>query len=399
MILNNIILLSNLAKEQVKYVAFKRHLLSDLIGHSDKTFLGILGPRGVGKTVLLKQAHALSTDSVYISLDTLDRDTDLFQLIQNLNTQYKFTKFYLDEVHFIDSINADLKKIFDFLEVKIVFTSSVSLKLIESAYDLSRRIKITKLMPFSFREFLSFNSLPCPPKLTFQELIEGHYTSEHILALPYLERYLRGGNYPFSLEVSDVLGALNSNLEKIVRSDIPRIKKVTIDELDLIAKVFKFIARSSVSDINPNTVANNLKITRYKGVQYLNLLEDAFIIKQILPVGTNVLKEPKVLLSIPYRLLELNYESAIGGLREDFAVDCLINAGLQFNYIKSKTGEKTPDFLVQSKQGEVIIEIGGKAKNFRQFKGIDSKIKKIIFSHDNQIADCRLPLAFLGLLN
>jgi predicted AAA+ superfamily ATPase len=347
---------------------------------------------------MLKQAHASTKSSIYLSLDTLDRETDLFELVERLSTNYHFEVFFLDEVHFLDNIDRDLKKIFDFLSVKLVFTSSVSLKLVESAHDLSRRVKLIKLLPFSFREFLNFNSLPCPPAISWGDLVSRKFTAEHSKIIPYLSHYISGGNFPFSLEVSDILGALRNNLEKIIKSDIPRLQRLNIDEIDLIFKAFKFIARSSVSDINANTIANNLKITRYKAAQYLNLLEEAFVIKQVQPIGTNLLKEPKILLQLPYRLLELDYKSALGGLREDFAADCLTSAGIDFGYLKSTTGQKTPDFMISSEGASAIIEIGGGTKGFKQFKGIENNIKKLLFVEQAGVAEDRIPLAYLGLL-
>jgi hypothetical protein len=41
------------------------------------------------------------------------------------------------------------------------------------------------------------------------------------------------------------------------------------------------------------------------------------ILHEILPAGTNVLREPKILMAPPTRLLYRDYEDAVGGLRED----------------------------------------------------------------------------------
>lgn len=396
--LNNLILLNNLAKTSGNASQERRVLYSMLAQHTDRTFVGLLGPRGVGKTVLLKQLLANTSDAFYISVDSLDPDTDLFQLVQQLHQSYKFTTFLLDEVHYLDQINKYLKLIFDNLNVRVIFTSSIVLKLLESAHDLSRRVKLISIPPFSFPEFLKFNKLPTAAKLHWDDLLNGQYSSEHAATLPYLKKYLTGGNYPFSLEVVDVLSALRSNLEKIIQFDIPKLRSLTTEELPLIMKTFKFVGRSPSCDINPNVISNNLKITRYKAEQYVRLLESAFVLKQVFPAGTNLTKEPKILCGIPYRLLEQSYDECIGGLREDFAVSCLVEAGLEVEYLKGPRGVKTPDFLVHSSNQSVIIEIGGPGKTFEQFKGIDRKYRKVIFA-DGIGGDRRaLPLALLGFL-
>ena len=43
-------------------------------------------------------------------------------------------------------------------------------------------------------------------------------------------------------------------------------------------------------------------------------------------------------------------------------------------------GAKTPDYYIQYKDENIVVEVGGKSKGREQFKGITEK-KKIIFSH------------------
>jgi predicted AAA+ superfamily ATPase len=147
-------------------------------------------------------------------------------------------------------------------------------------------------------------------------------------------------------------------------------------------------------------------ITNYKAQQYLKLLEQAFVVHQVYPNGTNVLREPKVLLTLPFRLLELDEARAIGGLREDFAVECLSRTGMAFTYLKSQRGAKTPDYLVSHGAETFVVEIGGAGKTSQQFKNSPKDFQKIIFADelsasesdgDNQVIR-RLPLFMLGYL-
>jgi predicted AAA+ superfamily ATPase len=397
--INYLITLNNLAKEDGATNKQKRFIYTELTNHKDKTFLGLLGPRGVGKSILLKQLLADEDSAFYISLDSLDADTDIFKLVYDLHKNYKFNCFLLDEVHFIKDINKHLKLIFDNLKVRLYFTSSIALKLVESAHDLSRRVKIIKINTFSFSEFLYFKYAEKYEKINWEDILKGNFTTKHIESLPSLKYYLIGGCYPLSLDVKDVKSALKANLEKVIFADIPKLQVLTTEELPLILKTFQFIRRSPISDLNPSTISNNLQITRYKANQYINLLEQAFILKTIYPSGANVMKEPKILCHLPYRLLESSYEQVIGGLREDFAVSCFINAEFDVNYLKSKRGEKTPDFIVKAKGIKpVIVEIGGAGKSFSQFKNIDEKIKKVIFADHSDVERNTIPLGILGFL-
>ena len=118
--IQKLIELSNLAKEQASKMIRRRPLYEVLVAHQDKTYLGVLGPRGTGKTILLKQLLLEQTNSIYLSLDTLESDLDLFELLKTLNQQYKFQTFYLDEVHYNQTTDGSLKQAFDFLDIKIV---------------------------------------------------------------------------------------------------------------------------------------------------------------------------------------------------------------------------------------------------------------------------------------
>ncbi len=170
-----------------------------------------------------------------------------------------------------------------------------------------------------------------------------------------------------------------------------------MDELPVIEKMLKFIGKSTVDSINYSSISRNVGITKYKAESYLNGLTQALVTHVIFPKGTGVMREPKVLLTPPYRLLYNDYEYAAGGLREDFFAEMLTGASIEFHYLKSTRGSKTPDFLVQDKQGHIVLEVGGKGKGRSQFKGINVK-RKIILSHGDKIDDIRRPLFLLGYL-
>jgi hypothetical protein len=109
------------------------------------------------------------------------------------------------------------------------------------------------------------------------------------------------------------------------------------------------------------------------------------------------MKEPKVTMALPYRLLYKPLDEAICGLREDFFVEAFMALGKEIFYLKSIRGQKTPDYLIRNSE-DVVFEIGGKGKGKSQFKGLEVK-RKIIFSDDYNITDIRRPLFLAGLIN
>lgn len=394
--INKILELHKLAVIEAKRYPKQRFCFDDIRNNTGKHFLGITGLRGTGKSIILKQIAALTTDSIYISIDSID-ETDFFALIQKLNEDYKFNLFLLDEVHFIKNIDEVLKKIYDFLNIKVIFTSSVSLGMFKSAYDLSRRVKLLKIFPFSFREFLYFYENIKLPPLTIEQIINKDWDITHLKYSNYFERYLRGGNIPFSLEEPDIFPLLQNILHTIIHKDIPKITRLVVDELDLIQKTVSFIGKSGIDGINYSSISQNIGITKFKAQSYVELLQNAFILHRILPKGTNVLKEPKILLAPPFRLLFRDYNESIGALREDFFIEMLTAAGLKYYYLKSTRGAKTPDFMVYDNNNRIIIEVGGKGKGREQFKGITDK-KQMIFSHSERFDGIRRPLFLAGFL-
>ena len=210
------------------------------------------------------------------------------------------------------------------------------------------------------------------------------------------DNYLRGGLLPFSLEESDPLPLLGNVVEKVITRDIPSVVRLSLDELDVLKRLLRFVGRSAVDGINYSTLASNLSVTKYKAEQYVQCLEKAFILHQVFPAGTNVLREPKVLMAPPYRLLYRDYEDAVGGLREDYFAESMRQVGRPFHYLKSTRGRKTPDFLIDGTE-KVVIEVGGKGKGREQFKGIKVG-QKLIVAHTLIPNERHVPLHLLGFL-
>jgi predicted AAA+ superfamily ATPase len=392
---NEILKLSELAKNDARHYPRHRSLFDKIVAEKGKHQIGIVGPRGAGKTVLLKQLHNQLEESIYISLDTIEHN--LFDLVQQLSEDYGYATFLLDEIHFSRDHDASLKKIYDFLRLRVVFTSSTALAMSQSAHDLSRRVALELLPPFSFREYLSFTAGIDLPRLTLEEILARQWLDEHMRQSHRFEAFLLGGNLPFALEEPDPLPLLSNILEKILLSDLPSISRLTLDEIETIRKIVRFIGRAHAEDINYSTIARNLGITKYKAQAYLELMSRALVLHVILPAGTNVLREPKVLMQLPYRLLYRELDDAIGPLREDFFADMLRGAGVPFRYVKSTRGAKTPDYLVQIGGEPAVVEIGGKGKGRSQFKGVNVN-KKMIFAHTDRTDELHRPLLLAGFL-
>ena len=390
--------LHELAKQDCLKYPRKRFLFEQLVRENGKHFVGIVGARGTGKTVLLRQYALENDDAFYLSADTLDQDDDAWELIRSLSEHYGFRTFLLDEIHFLPDATALLKRMYDFLDVRILFSSSVALAMRASAYDLSRRVRLLQLHVFSFREYLAFAHGMSLPRLGLEAVTAGRWAPEHLRARRFFDAYLRGGLFPFSLEESEPMRFLESIIEKVVTKDLPAVARLVVDELESIRRLLRFIGRSAIDGISYSSLSRNLGITKYKAEQYVGYLEKAFILHRVFPAGTNVLREPKILMAPPSRLLYREYEDAIGGLREDFFVESVKQAGIRFHYLKSTRGAKTPDYLIEDAPEKLAVEIGGRGKGRQQFKGVEID-RKLVFAHSSVPEGHRLPLFLLGYLS
>lgn len=389
--------LSAKARDEDKKYPKKRFIYSKITQFlPEPPSLALIGPRGTGKTVILKQLLSERESSFYLSLDTQKPAGGLFSFAKEAEEK-GIRLLLLDEVHTYPNFEMELKKIHDFLDLKLVFTSSSSLSLHESAYDLSRRVRSIQIAPFSFREFLFFEKEELLPAISFGDLIEENmaknYYGKVIHAEALFEKYLKGRNYPFTLGQEDANPLFRNILETIINKDLILTGQATPSEGMDIRRLIAFMGASTAEGINYSSLSKNIGITKYKSEKYSELLEKAFLIKRIMPEGSNVLKEPKILFTIPYRLLYKNYKECVGAIREDFFTDSMKFNGFGITYLKSSRGEKTPDYAI----GKTIFEIGGASKKASQFKGFSAE-KKIILSQPGKIDKLHRPLFFVGML-
>ncbi|MCF7929368.1 MAG: AAA family ATPase, partial [Spirochaetales bacterium] len=363
----------------------RRYAFQRLANEPGRPFIALIGPRGVGKTVLLRQVRALYSDAIYISADTLDGDTSIKEVIFYLYESMGINRFFIDEIHFIPEYAGALKELYDFHAVNIWFTSSVALSLYTSGWDLSRRVRILRLEPFSLREYLAFrydiDLEALPLKTVFEDTIPASY----LRLFSYFKEYVKGGLYPFLLEAGSDFEQFTSIKEKIIHDDIPNFdRSMNIEDVSNIEKVFSFIGKSPIDGMNYSSVANNTGITKYKAEKYLGLLEQSFLLSIAFPKGTNVLKEPKIFMELPYRLLFRAYDECVEELREDFFALAMKQHKTNFSYLKTNRGQKTPDFLLDGKgidgsNRSFVLEVGGKGKGRSRFKGVSYERKIVVF--------------------
>ncbi|MBI2598590.1 MAG: ATP-binding protein [Candidatus Diapherotrites archaeon] len=396
-VLTDILAVNETSRKQAQKYPKRRFIFNELFFYS-KAFVGIAGLRGIGKTTALKQRLIESENAFYISLDAYN-NIDLFDLAKTLSERFGANELLLDEISYCKNWQQHLKKIYDSMELKVFFTSSVAIDIINSRVDLSRRIIVKKMHPFSFREYLAFGQKKDIPKMTINDIFDPKKMQKISRLDNYFEEYISGGLIPVFLEEKNT-GIFLSILERIIEKDL--VYSLNFDGKDLIniRAMLEYIANAGIDDVSYSSIARNVGITKYKAIHYVQALEKAFVLNPIKPKGSNVSKEPKILFVPPLRLVyskNKEIKENIGFLREEFFVESMKINDFETHYLKGQRGEKKPDYFTIINGQKFVFEIGGKQKNRTQIIHSKEKNKFILTQPANTINPYR-PLIFAGFL-
>lgn len=349
---------------------FKRYLYSQIDFKSK--LIGILGQRGVGKTILMRQIaksyDIKSSKMLYITADNIVKSLS--------DIAIEFSSFggellIIDEIHKAGNFALELKTIYDFVDIKVIFSGSSALEMENSKVDLSRRALFYKLYSLSFREFLAIKYNIDLPVLKFDEILASHQdiatdVKKQFKPLEYFKYYQEFGAYPFFTEGE--LGynlRLNEIVNIILDSEVAAIYNVDSDKINTIRKLLHLLCSSVPMELNIQNLAKQSAISRNTLYSYLYYLQKANLIEII---GGNF--KNKKLLNKPDKIYleNLNLYNILcsdknsGSIRESFFVSQI---KIKHNVKYSNIG----DFIVD---GKYIFEIGGKNKSFKQIKDIDN---------------------------
>ncbi len=390
---------SKQGKDSARAFGEKRDIYAQVKDHlGERIFIGLAGLRGVGKTILLRQLAAELPDSIYLSADALEGIGSLYELAKKLEDDYQTKYLLVDEIHGSPNWQKELKTIFDFLHLQVIFTSSSALSVLESKSDLSRRVIVLPMAAFSFREYIRFSKKEAVEPIELDFLLRNPkevYRKLHIYE-PYFTAFCAGHVMPSYLAAPRPQTILNV-LEKIIHQDLPVIAKLDKEDTMSIMRMLRFISASGVDGISYSSIATNCGIQKHKVIEYVALLQKAFVLQVVLPAGTNVMKEPKILVALPFRTHlapNLPADTLSGASREEFFIHHIW--ALHPSYLKSGRGEKLADYILSYKGKKLVFEIGGAGKTANQFKGIRADGKFILSQPGN--IQSGIPLILFGFL-
>lgn len=352
-----------ISSEDTSFLRYKYHEIN-----WNNRLIGLIGPRGVGKTTLVLQYIKNNLDTqqtLYVTAeDFYFADNRLIDLADD------FVKFggkylFIDEIHKYPDWSKELKLIYDYhQDLKVVFTGSSVLDIKKGSSDLSRRAVIYSMQGLSFREYLMLFKQIKVPIFNLEEILNHKVDLPQISRpLPLFADYLKKGYYPFARE-DDFNLKLQQVINQTLEADIPTYADMNVATGRKLKQLLAIVAQSAPFKPNMSKIAEMLKISRNNIADYLLYMEEAGMIIQLRSSteGIRALgKVDKVYLdntNLAYSLAVKNQN--IGNIRETFFLNQLsVN-----HYV---TSSLLGDFKIDS----IDFEVGGKNKGLKQIKNAE----------------------------
>jgi len=331
----------------------------------DGRLVGIIGPRGVGKSTMvlqrIKQSEEgthlyVSADNVYFTNHSLVDFADEF-------IKEGGTHLYVDEIHKYSGWSRELKQIYDtHPALHVVFTGSSVLDIKKGETDLSRRSLMYMMQGLSFREYLQL----------FHGIQSKVYTLDEILChkvtlpdvehpLPLFREYLSCGYYPFAIE-GDFVQRMMQVVDQTVEVDIPQYADMKASTARKLKRMLVILASLVPYKPSVENMATEIGVSKNNVPDYLVYLERSGMIGLLRDDTSgmrNLGKVEKVYVDNPSLMAVLTPVPNIGNIRETFF----------YNQMREKhdvTSSKVSDFTI----GEYTFEIGGHKKGKKQIEDV-----------------------------
>jgi len=343
---------------------YKREMVNKIAAYLDsREAIIIHGARQVGKTSLLNylmQNH-IKENVFYFDLelqnllDLCNQGTEQVYnyLIQKGADEKKRIYLIIDEIQYLKDPTKFIKVMHDhFPKVKLLVSGSSTFEIRKKFKEsLAGRIIAFQLYPLSLEEFLEFKNRTYKLKTENAQII-----NDELIILA--EEYIKFGGLPkIVLESKEekkhvyLSQIINTYIRKDIR-DIGNIRNIS-----LFNKLLEVLASQSGQILNISELSNAAGINRETVLQYLDLLENTFIIRRIAPFHKNLrselFKNPKVFMldtGIMHLLWLKEFPKIIfGNVFETFVFLELMKKSDRINFWRT-TNKQEVDFILNRKE-------------------------------------------------
>ncbi len=331
--------------------------------------LGLIGPRGVGKSTMLLQYIKMQldvNDTLYVSADHLYFASHT--LVDLADHFYKMggKHLFIDEIHKYNGWSTEVKQIFDsYSDLQLVISGSSILEISKGMADLSRRVPMYEMQGLSFREYLHLFHGVKMRAISMKNILQHEYEIpgvEH--PLPLFHDYLRRGYYPFGRDAAYDM-ELMQVVTQTMESDIPLYLNMNVSVGRKLKHLLMVVAESVPLKPVMQKLADVTGISRNYIQDYLTYMERGGMIAQLRDAVGGIRglgKTEKLYLDNTNLIYVLAPNRAeIGNVRETFFMN-------QMRVIGEVMCSPVSDFLVN----DMTFEIGGRKKGKKQISEVEN---------------------------
>ena len=390
----------NLTVVSMKYIRYMMYRVN-----WNARLIAIRGPKGVGKSTLMKQYIKSHFDRGDRHVLYISADTNYFTTHTLLEVAEKFVKIggqwlFIDEVHKYLNWSREIKEIYDlFGQLHVVLSGSSLIQINDGQADLSRRIVIYDMPGLSFREFLRLDVGLDFESTSLNLLLEnaGQFCAEvcaQCHPLEHFSRYLQFGYYPFYFEAKqEYYDKLENVINYIIDVELTKHRNMEVGNTRKVKALLQVISQMTPYEVDIAKLSKTTGIMRNTVLRYLAYMEEACLIRRLftdLKNITDLQKPDKMYLDNTNLLYTLcPQKPEIGTVRETFIANQLASAGHTIEY----AGYKRGDFRIDN---DIVIEVGGAEKGYGQLAGQDHSF---VAADDIESAYLRkIPLWAFGFL-
>jgi hypothetical protein len=348
---------------------FPRLLYSSLVDHLPKKQVTVItGMRRVGKSTALRHlldnlghTNYLYLDCERVEIRVLLTQPDYEAIREALELRgldlAKRCVIAIDEIQLVSVLPSLIKYLYDTYQVKFIVTGSSSYYLKNTfSESLAGRKRIFEMYPLSFSEFLAFKQVW--KENYAQQAWRPFQRAWYVQVTDWYEEYIRYGGFPevvLEQNPADKNALLLDIINSYIELDVKILADFTVGEE--LYKLIKLLAARAGNKIDHTKLSSVSGIARQKIANYLQLLEQTYLIYQIGPFTKNIDKEisqQKKLYFSDTGLLQILAENQLssGQVFENIVAVQLKSLG-ELQYYQKKSGQEI-DFIFA---GNTALEV------------------------------------------
>ncbi len=188
----------------------------------------------------------------------------------------------LDQIHKYAEWSKDLRQCYDELPgLKIVFSTSPVLRIIEGNNDLKDIANIYHLEGLSFREFLNYRTGEEFSKLTLVDILSHHREIvpeiiTRVRPLAFFPEYLKSGFYPYFIKNPEFYREnLLRHINLALEIDVTYLNQIDLKYLPKLRKLLQLIGGQMPISPNVSKISAEIETSRATVINYFHYLKKA----------------------------------------------------------------------------------------------------------------------------